>query len=331
MSPLKLNVYVIHVENFNFRKQTCERLREILAADDRYELHFQYVTEHEPQSITQEDIRTFVNYEPFKDDPFTPFNNFIRNMHVNQLSNELKHRKAIQYVSESEDGSMNIILEDDIVFNENVADALYHALTNIPESSDIMFLGLPSAVEGDASTVTHQKVSEVFKFLPACDSYYLTKSAAKTMFENMTPIKFTTTIQFTYVISRQGLTAHLTVPNVFVDGSKLGLYFSSLEVNNRLIFNQEYVKLARMIGEKESYTPEDIDAINQEFINVKLKTNPEFYYLKAIYEYKRQNYEFAKAIYGYALEIYENNGAIINNQSTFLRDYMRVFKHLQPV
>jgi hypothetical protein len=121
----------------------------------------------------------------------------------------------------------------------------------------------------------------------------------------------------------------ISLPNIFIDGSKLGLYFSSIEVNNRLIFNQDYVTLARLIGEKDEFTDEEQQIVDGLFIDVKLKTNPEFYYLKAVYETKRKNYVFAKAIYEYTYDLFEMNGTVLNNQSTFLRDYMKIFKYLQ--
>jgi hypothetical protein len=328
---MKLNVFVIHVEAFAFRKQTCEKLKDILSNDARFDANFQYITEFDPTAITQDDIRKYVNYDAIKaEDPLSAFNPFMRNLHVNQLSNALKHFKAIQLAASSDDGTLSIIIEDDIVYNENIADSLFNALTNVPTEYDLMFLGLPSSrdVENNA---TYQKVSDVFQLIPACDSYHITKGAAQKMAEMYAPIKFANNIQLTYAIIKNSMRAFLAVPNVFIDGSKLGLYFSSLEVNNRLIFNQEYVKLARMVSEKAEFSEEDVEAINAEFRNVKLKTNPEFYYLKAIYETKRHNFEYAKAIYAYAFDIYENNGGLINNQSTFLRDYMRVFKDLQVV
>lgn len=325
---LNLNIYVIHVEQFKFRKVTCDRLNDILEKDQRFNLKFQYITEHDPQTITQDDIRQCVNYDQIKDETLAVYNNFIKNLHINQLSNALKHRKAIQYITEQADVDYSIILEDDIVFNDNIADILYECLTTSPpENYDILFLGLPSSK--DIQGEKFQKVSDVFKILPCCDSYAITGKAAKLLFESSLPIKFSNNIQLSYLVAKHSFETYLSVPNVFIDGSKLGLYFSSLEVNNRLIFNQDYVSLAKLIGEKDVLTDEEMQVIDKLFVDVKLKTNPEFYYLKALYETKRGNFEFAKAIFDYTYDLYEANGAVLNNQSVFLRDYLRVFKYLQ--
>jgi GR25 family glycosyltransferase involved in LPS biosynthesis len=324
---INLNIYVIHVEQFKFRKATCEKLKDILEADERYKLNFKYITEYDPQNITQDEIRQFVNYEQIKDEGLAPFNVFIKNIHINQLSNALKHMKALQYINEDDEVDYYIILEDDIVFNDNVADILYDCLSKTPEDYDLLFLGLPSSkdVKGD----NYQSVSDVFKVLPCCDSYLITKTAATSIFESFVPVKFSNNIQLSYIIAKNSLKSYLSVPNVFIDGSKLGLYFSSIETNNRLIFNQDYVSLAKLIGEKDTFDEEEMKVIDEAFMQVKLKTNPEMYYLKGLYEIKRQNYEFAKAIYEYTYDLYNANGAVLNNQSTFLRDYMKVFKYLQ--
>lgn len=330
MTTTQLNIYIIHVEAFQYRKNTCERLKTLLEKDGRFKLKFQYVTEFDPQTITQQDVRQFVNYEHIKDENLKAFNGAMKNLHVNHLSNALKHRRAIQLVAETTDEDVvSMILEDDIVFNDNIVDTLSSTIANRPTDYDMIFLGLPSSKTADGNA--YQKLQDVFKFLPSCESYLITKAAAVKLFEHYTPLKFTNNIQLSYLIALQGLTAYLGIPNIFIDGSKLGLYYSSLEVNNRLIFNQEYVNLSKVILENNDFTDEQKQNINQQFLDVKLKTNPEFYYLKALYEQKIGNYVFAKGIFDYTHDLYEQNGTILNNQSTFLRDYMKIFKHLQSV
>jgi GR25 family glycosyltransferase involved in LPS biosynthesis len=327
--PIKLNVRVVHVAAFQYRKNTCERLRSLLEKDSRFAVKFDYIIEHDPHEITQEEVRTFVNYEQIKEEEFKHFNASLKNLHVNHLSNSLKHRKAIELSAASGDDEFNIILEDDIVFNDNVVDALYQVITTLPDEWDIMFLGLPSSKGSEGKK--YQKLEEVFPMLPCCDSYMFRNTTAKKLLESFAPIKFTNNIQLSYLMAKLALRAHLAIPNTFIDGSKLGLYFSSLEANNRLIFNQDYINLANQINEKTQFTDEEKKQIHQSFQQVKLKTNPEFYYLKAVYENKVGNHVFAKAIFDYTFDLYENNGTMMNNQSTFLRDYLRVFKHLQEV
>jgi hypothetical protein len=328
---VKLSIYVIHVDAFQFRKMTCERLREALTNDKRFQVSMQYITDHDPQTITQDEIRNYVNYEHIdKESPLSIFNPAIKNLHLNNLSNSLKHRHAIHLASESAEDEINLIIEDDIIFNDNVADSLYTAIMNLPEGYAFMFLGLPSNKEIE-NKAPHQNLEEVFKVLPACDSYIISKNAAKTIYDEYAPIKFTNNIQLSYLIAKTSIPSYLNVPNVFIDGSKLGLYFSSLEVNNRLIFNQDYINLSRSVLERDTYTDEEKKVIDQMFKDIKLKTNPEFYYLKALYEDKKGSHLFSKAIFDYTYDLYEQNGTIMNNQSSFLRDYMRVFKHLQDV
>lgn len=326
--PIKLNVQVIHVEAFQYRKNTCERFRSLLENDDRFEVRFQYVTDHDPQHITQEEVRQYVNYEQLKEDELKHFNSSLKNLHVNHLSNSLKHRKAIEFCTKSGDDELNIVLEDDIIFNDNVVEALYQVIDNLPTEWDIMFLGLPSSKGSE--TKKYQKLEEVFPLLPCCDSYMFKTANAKKLFESYAPIKFTNNIQLSFLMTKLNMAAYLAIPNTFIDGSKLGLYFSSLEANNRLIFNQDYIQLANKINAKNAFTDEEKAQIHQAFQEVKLKTNPEFYYLKAVYESKIGNHVFAKAIFDYTFDLYEHNGTMLNNQSTFLRDYLKIFKHLQP-
>lgn len=329
---LAVNFYVIHVSAFKQRKATLERLEQILKQDNRLSVNFNYITECDSSSIDEAIVKSSVNYEQIKDEKLAPFNMFIRNMHVNQLSNVLKHKKAYELISDGEDVDFSIILEDDVVYNEDVADNLINILSNIPETYDMVFLGLPSSQQNPPQKENEkfQVLSEVFKILPCCDSYVISKKTATMFCEYFTPIKFTQNIQLSFVSTQLELENYISIPNVFIDGSKLGLYFSTLEVNNRLIFNQDYVVLTKYL-EKDTFTEKEHEEITNAFKDVKLKTNPEFYYLKAIYETKKGNYDYAEELFKYTYEIYDNNGAILNNQSQFLRDYMRLYQHMQTV
>jgi GR25 family glycosyltransferase involved in LPS biosynthesis len=329
---ISVNFYIIHVSAFKQRKATLERLEKMLQQDKRLSVSFKYITEYDPDKIDEALIKASVNYDQIKDEKCAPFNMFIRNMHINQLSNVMKHNKAYQLVSDGQDVDFSIILEDDIVYNEDVTENLVNILKNIPETYDMVFLGLPSSQQNPPQNGSEkfQVLSEVFKVLPCCDSYVINKKTATMFCEYFTPIKFPQNIQLSYVSTQLEMENYISIPNIFIDGSKLGLYFSTLEVNNRLIFNQDYVILSKYL-EKETFTDNDHKEITQAFREVKLKTNPEFYYLKALYEIKKGNYEYAEEIFKYTYEIYDNNGAILNNQSNFLRDYMRLYKHMQTV
>ncbi len=326
VQKLKLNIYVVHCKMLEFRKPSCEKLKSAL--ETVFDINMNYISEYDPNDITSDDIKQFVDYKKVTDERLAPFNQFIKNMHINQLSNTLKHLTALKYISTNATDSLNMIIEDDIVYNDNVADSLQNILTNLPQNHDLIFFGLPASKDVDKDA-KYQNVTDVYKILPCCDSYLISPAHAKQFVDEYTPIRFINNIQMSYIIYKLELKPLLCVPNIFVDGSKLGLYFSTLEVNNRLIFNPEYNTLAKTILDNDSFTTEMKKEIDTQFINVRLKTNPEFYYLKAIFETKKGNYVFAKAIYEYTYNMYQSNGTITNNQSMFLRDYLRLYKHLQ--
>lgn len=332
MDPINLNVYVIHVKVFEYRKNTCEKLRHLLEQSGHFNLNFEYITEYDPNEITPEQIRMYVSYEQLKEQHLAQFNPFIKNMHINQLSNALKHCEACKRIASQPDNkAFNIVVEDDVIFNDNIAETLKLSLESIPEDGELIFLGLPGSKEIKESIIQHQPLAEVFTILPCCDSYLLNREVASRIVKSYLPIRFSNNVHLSYLIAQHNLKCFLNVPNIFLDGSKLGLFFSSLEVNNRLIFNQDYVQLSKAINDKAEFSKEDIEIINSMFQNVKLKTNPEFYFLKAQFETKKKNYNLAKEIFQYTYTLYERNGCIMNNQSHFLREYMKLYKHLQTI
>jgi GR25 family glycosyltransferase involved in LPS biosynthesis len=321
---MDLNIYVVHVKTLAHRKVTCEKLKSLF--ENHPNVTFEYITDNDPVDIKTENIRKYINYEPLKEEELKPYNSLLKNLHLNNLSNNLKHYQALEKAASS--NKLSLILEDDVIFNDSVPQQLQTAIQNMPQNVDMLFLGLPAMKETSES---FQNVTETFPVIPCCDSYLITPTCARKLYDAYLPIKFATNIQLSVLFRKLALNVMSLIPNIFVDGTKFGLYYSTLEVNNRLIFNQEYVKLAKLINEKNTFDEEEIQTINKLFVEVKLKTNPEFYYLKALFETKIGNVEFAKYIYQYTLYLYESNGSVINSQSHFLKDYLRIFKHLQTL
>ena len=233
------------------------------------------VLDDEPEAITVDRLAGLADTDPSHVDDAT-FRPLVRNMHIRQLSNTLKHAAALKAVAkdsmggEDDDGKgkgnnkgkgktgahrFSLVVEDDALFGQNIASTLRGACTLAPQDAGIVFLGLPSPV----SAPTQEGVSvfddavERFQVLPACDSYLVTPAAAAALSEHMHPVRFPTNVQLTYAIRRAGIRAYLAVPNVFVDGSKLGVFACSLDPNNKLVWNQSFCKLDALVRSPQTY------------------------------------------------------------------------------
>jgi tetratricopeptide (TPR) repeat protein len=303
------------------------------------------ITEFEPNEINGEIIQKTVNYTPFKEEDtlkddnkttsLTFYNQFLKNMHLFQLSSTLKHNKALEYIMKnSKDTDINIVLEDDVIYEERMFMMLEKIINSLPSDYDIVFLGMPTNKQiKDRNTISYQNISEVFRVLPFCDSYIISTEAAKKLYENYLPVKFSNNIQLSYLIEKLNLKPVLSLPAIFIDGSKFGMFLSTLTPNNALIFNNDYLQVKQILDTKKDspLSDEEIDKITKICDQTPIKNHPDFMYVKAQFLTKQEKYNEAKDVYAEALKIYQSNSSVVNHESLFLKDYIRLHKNLQEV
>ena len=224
-----------------------------------------------------------------------------------------------------------MVLEDDLLFEPKMCEFLDITIPLV-EKEEIVFLGMPNnqPIE-QTKTVIIRSCDEIFKILPYNDSYIITASCAKILSSKWMPIKFYTNIQMNYVMETNNIKMKQTVPNIFVDGSKVGMYLSTQLANNELIYNRDYVVLKSLIGrEPNKITVEEKDIANQIIKNANTNNNPDL--LAVAGKYTRDilgNYTGARDMYQRAYDTYQKNGVIMNNESWFLRDFINLHAHLQ--
>lgn len=329
-----LNVFFIHCTELVARQRVLDEVRGILSRTSFKNVKVNSVRiigELNPQAIGMDTIQSFVDYNPIKEPEYQFFNQFIKQMHVNQLSNSLKHHKALEYITSlSKDDDINLILEDDVLFMPNTPKLLDDLINLLPCDYDMVFLGLPSNKElKDINRVTLEPIDPSFQILPVCDSYIISKDTAKKLIETYKPLKFQNNIHLTYAIRKLKLPKVMqTYPNLFVDGSKYGIFPSSINANNQLLFNRDYIVLLNIVN-KQSLSPDDNREAEKLFSESQIKNTPEFLHLKAKYYEVCENFKKAESIYQHAYDLATQVKCIMNHDSVFLRDYLRLYRHLQ--
>jgi GR25 family glycosyltransferase involved in LPS biosynthesis len=329
----KLNVYFIHAKFVKEREQVIENFKKALK---KYRFRdivlgkFFVITEYDPDAITSDVISKFVKYERITENHVEFYNQLLKNMHVNQLSNTLKHMKALSLIAKnSNDNEINIVLEDDVLYEDKVCASLEKLVDQLPKPYDIVFLGFPTVEEPkDTSKFIFQDTHKLFKIIPFCDSYIVSRSAAKAISANYTPVKFCNNVQLSYICDKIGINTMQSVPNIFIDGTKYGLFLSKLTANNPLIFNGDFTKLRNLVV-KEEYSEQDHQEVKALLTNSQIRNNPDLIHMECLYHMKCKNYEKARERYELAYKTYLSNGCMLSNESVFLRDYIKCHKYLQ--
>ena len=320
-----LSIYFIHASDLVMRKQVCENF--LNKIKDDFNVTIKYILEDDPKDIDITRIKDMVKMEKSKTNDV--FDVLLKNIHVKQLSNSLKHYKAYQEIEKSDD-EFSLILEDDIIYSNDVVDNLKNVMDKIKANTEkwhIMFTGMPQPAGLNIKTPIIN-VAEIFKLLPVCDSYFVCKQNVGELMEKFLPIKYCTNIQLSYIITHQDIKAFMTVPNVFVDGSKYGMLLSSLESNNKLFLNPDYNKLVAIVNKNE-YTLEDDKVVQSLATSMQFANHPDFLYQLGLYEMKRKNYSKAKHVFDSIYEIYVKNNSVMNSDCEFLYNYCNLFTHFQ--
>lgn len=273
-------------------------------------------------------LSTLVNFDPNKlTGRCTVFRSFLCDLKVRNLSNALKHVAAIQHIASApgQSGqSWHIIVEDDSMIDD--VSRLISACESAPEDADMLFFGLPTPLPHVLNQLRYDELLDV-KLLPACDCYAVRMQTARFLSTMILPIRFKTEVHLSWLIASTSVKTYLTSPNLSVDGSKVGVFVSSIESNNRLSFNAEYNALQAEPDE----TGMDMDVFQSRVRSMPFGSHPDAQVLLGTRLGRAGHHELAKAEFESALNIYRSEGAVMGQDSDFLRVYMDLFRHDQEI
>jgi len=329
MNLTNLYVCIIHYPGLNVRLQTVNNFISKITSDTSLQVKVDVIDAYNPDKITQDDVKAYVKLEKLTTN--TIFDQLLKNLHIKQISNSLKHMKAMDAFLLQPTFDTMLVLEDDALFGDDIVEKLKQAIVKFHEATpapDILLLGCPTPVALAQNTNTIVNVFESFKLIPTCESYLVSKASAKTIMSMFSPIRFGTSVHYSYLHQIHDLRVSMIIPNIFVNGSKYGVYVSALDPNNKLFMNNDYNQLSVVLAKNEPLTQETRDMVAA-LKKKPLGEHPDFLYLLALIAKKEGNFKEAKDILDKTYKIYKNNDSILNGESDFLRTYTSIFGHFQ--
>jgi hypothetical protein len=327
---MNVDIYVIHAAFLEVRKNMVETLEKKLSACTDLNVKLSIITDHDPDMIDLKSVNSLVDFA--KPTTGEVFDALVKNLHIKQLSNALKHREALKKASAS--SNISIILEDDVIYGDDVDTklvTLLKALYDAKDKWDIMFLGIPSLSSIPTPEVPFRPVKDIFKIIPCIDSYIVHPTSATVLLKHFERIKYITNVQFSYIsYINPELKVMMSTVNCFADGTKVGVYISTLTQNNKLFLNAEYNKLSQIVNGPGETIPAERKAVFDELKStVRFKNHPDILTLQAIGEMKVGDFAKAKELFDEAYTMYTKNECILNSESEFILLYSRIFKYVQ--
>jgi len=222
------------------------------------------------------------------------------------------------------------VIEDDIVYSDKFFSQIDMLIFKLKDMSwDIVYVSQPSenVLQTNTLTVTPMNINNLI--LPCCDGYMLNREFAKELMTDFFPIRFEFNIQLSFVMNKiDSKKIYKCYPNLTGDGSKTGKYLSSIQVNNVLIFNEDY-KFVYSILESDNLTDENIQKINKIMSTKNALSNADFVHLNGLYNMKIKKYDESKKLFEQAIQMYETNGIEIDNRSSLLKNRILLEKFNQ--
>lgn len=335
---MKLSIQVVHSNLVELRRNNVDALVLALRASKLFEdVKVNFVDEAEPGTLSADAQKKVTDVTPIPADQGAPeyFNSLLSPLNVRHISCALKHAAALRAIAGSlsqDDDEYHMVLEDDVVYGDRMPTMLADLLKALPSDYDVVFLGLPApkGSEENGSGTHTCSFPAVYNVAPVCDSYVVSRKGAAALGAKMLPLKFACNVQISLAIHTLSLSAHFSKPNLFIDGSKLGVFVSVIEANNQLLLNSDYFTVKELVERPadHQYTAEEMGTLKRLFEGMRFKQHPDVVYLLARLEMRLKNYARADELFAACFAAYQSNNCILNNQSVFMKSYIDMCKEI---
>jgi tetratricopeptide (TPR) repeat protein len=329
---MKINIYIITSDHlklrFNNLNQQIGKLKEIFHQN---KINFNFHQINNPSSNDIEnnldkykDIVS-LNKDDIEDDDFK---NQVIPLNTAQLSNLNKHLKAYELIKNNDNDEYHFIIEDDIIILDDFINNINILLTKIKEIDfDLILTGIAINQTDDFKFLN---AYNYFKVLISKCSYFISKTCALKLLEFNTKIRFTQKLALSYFIwkNKDTIKSFICNKNLFFEGSKIGVFSTSINNNNFLYQNGEFVKLTQLIGDNE-YIPDDIIKEVENIFNSSGKNNPDFLHTLGLAYYKNKNYKKAKNTLIEAVNYLKKNDGFICQHNEILNNCINMHQYEQ--
>lgn len=334
MTQNNLFLHIITSSHLKQRKKYISNTLDILknlGEKNNFKVQFNAINEPSIDDIKKnlDEYNKRINFDKEDD---TEFNDTITQLNIQQISNYEKHRNIYNIIQKLPDNSFHLILEDDVLVSNDYINNIEDLLLNIDKLKwDILFTCISSNNDTEKDIKTVDSIN-LFKLMFCKSSYFINKEIAKKLYEYTNTIKYSIKNAISkFIFNNKNIKACILNKHTFLEGSKIGVFPTSVNNSNFLYQNNDFVKLARIINNNTNITE---DIIKEAEIIYRLNpnniTNPEFQHSMGILYYKANNYDKSLNYLKDSLNSLKRNDGLITNQTEILNNCINMHQHCQP-
>ena len=328
-----LNVLVIHSKKLTIRSNKFKnvlRILEELSKKHKFTIKTQFITQYEPEEIEKNilEYNKTVSYDPIND---PDFDNQRYMLSVPIISNIEKHKEAWRSISKLNDSTkqLYLVIEDDaLLFPECVAN-LIDVLKLDHSKWDFLSLGLsiPNPPQDSSDFINFRNN---LKILPSKEAYCIKPATAKLFLEQTKGLKFTMRLHLSYLIKQNPkLSVLFPKKRLFIDGSKLGMFPSTIHPTNILIFNSEFIQMHAYIKKTPEEIKADITKIEKLYKIIENLHSPDAMHLYGLLLTRIDRNKEAERVLNDAISEMKKQQGYLNNQSEIIVNLVNIYKDMQ--
>lgn len=336
------NIYVIHETRFKTRfnliNNTLTDLKKICNKIGNISVNIKFISEN------PEFDNNRINYDKYPTDTDdnelnsinTDYNKNITLLNENIIANIEKHRLIYDIIAKSNDNDVNniynLILEDDALISNDYINNIEETFKNIANKTfnewDILFTCLPSMKENDKLEMNNTK--DYFKLLMCKSSYFIKKNICKELYDFTNTIKLSHKNMLSRFIYENPKYKYMFLnKNLLLEGSKIGIVPTTINNNNFLFQNNNYITLIN-ISNKEKLEEKDIKESEKIYkISSKNFLSADMMHIMGIIYYKYKDYDNAKEYFIMALENTKTHNITIQQNSEVLNNTINIYQFNQ--
>lgn len=268
-----------------------------------------------------------------KNDSDEEFNNLNQKLTIGQISNMEKHRNIYNLISNINDNNvLHYIIEDDILISNDYINNIVLLFEKIKDFKDwdILFTSISNNIDGDDLSMLNS--SDYFKIIISKSSYFIKNSIASKLNNFLEPIQYSLKIALSKFIidNKNTIKSKILNKHTFLEGSKIGIFLSSISPNNFLYQNNDFVKIAKILNSNN---------INNDIVNEAEKiyrsnqlnlNNADFQHSMGILYYKIADYDNAKKYLIDSVYNIKKNEGFLNMNSEILNNCINMHQYNQP-
>lgn len=321
-----INIIVIYTKSLSNRTQYINSTLTFLKnLCEKHKLKVNIITVDSPDNneilADSEKYNKRVNYDKIEN---CEYNNNIIPLNPNQISNIEKQRNALLKVKDNE---YNLIIEDDVIISKDYIDNIELLIKNINILENLDILITSDFIYNENKNIELLSFMEYDKILISKSSYFINKKTADKLFESTDIFKYDYKVSLTKFLknNKDNIDSRILNKCIFLEGSKVGIFGSSLKNKNFLSQNSQYIELAKLVN-FNIMDDNIIKNATEIYKSLEKLENPEIDHIYGLVYYKSNDINNTKKYLNRAIINMKKNNNYCSKSNEILNNAINIYK-----